>query len=170
MNEELQLKVQAYLDGELPAGEGREMADSIARNADARALLAELKNTRGALKAFEAEIKLPESRDFYWSKIEREIGRLEKPHSIEEPAWFAVGLRRIFAPAGALAALLIAAILIFRQTPGFAAGEPESETAFANADAFTYRDYSAGMTLVWLSYPAENGFADFLPSDTLKYE
>lgn len=167
MNEELQLKVQAYLDGELPPGEAREVADLIVRDADARLLHAELKNTCGALRGFESEIRLPESREFYWSRIEREIARLEKPQSADEPAWLSALLRRFLAPAGALAALVIAAILLTRQTTGSAAGEPDSETAFADADTFTYRDYSTGMTLVWLSYPAENGFADFSPDDTL---
>jgi hypothetical protein len=29
------------------------------------------------------------------------------------------------------------------------------EFALADAGAFTYRDYSAGTTLVWFSYPAD---------------
>jgi anti-sigma factor RsiW len=168
MNEELQLKLQAYLDGELPDGEARGVADLLAQNPEAAGLHAELKNTRGALKAFESEIKLPESREFYWSKIQREIGRLENREVVDDaPAWLSTLLRRFLAPAGAIAALLIAALLIMSQTPGSAAAEPDSETAFADADTFTYRDYSTGMTLVWLSYPAENGFADFSPDDTL---
>lgn len=150
MKEELQLKLQAYLDGELPASEAREATDWIAQDADARALLAELKNTRGALKAFESEIKLPESREFYWSKIERQIGRLEKPEAVEDsPAWLAALMRRFLVPAGVVAALMIAAILITRQAPpGNPLRAPETETAFADSDAFTYRDYSTGMTLV----------------------
>jgi anti-sigma factor RsiW len=169
MNEELQLKLQAYLDGELPAGEAREVADLLAQNAEAGALLAELKNTRAALKAFESELKLPEPREFYWSKIERQIGRLEKPEVVDAPpAWLSALLRRFLVPAGALAALVIAGILVTRQTPpGSPLGVPETETAFADSDAFTYRDYSTGMTLVWLAYPAENGFEDFSPGDIL---
>jgi anti-sigma factor RsiW len=170
MNEELQLKLQACLDGELPEGEARDVADLLAQNAEAAALFAELNNTRRALKEFDSEIKLPESRDFYWSKIEREIGRLERPQTIDDaPAWLSALLRRFLAPAGVLAALVIAALLIIRQPPaGNTLGGPETETAFADADAFTYRDYTAGTTLVWLSYPAENGFADFGPGDTLE--
>ena len=169
MKEELQLKLQAYLDGELPAGEARDVAGLIARDAEAGALLAELKNTRGALKAFEAEIKLPEPREFYWSKIERQIGRLEKPEVVDEPpAWLSALLRRFLVPVGALAALVIAGMLVTHQPPpGSPLDVPETETAFADADTFTYRDYSRGMTLVWVSYPAENGFADFSPDDTL---
>jgi len=36
----------------------------------------------------------------------------------------------------------------------------EIETALADAGAFTYRDYSAGTTLVWLSYPADTEVAE----------
>ena len=36
----------------------------------------------------------------------------------------------------------------------------EIETALADSGAFTYRDYSAGTTLVWLSYPADNEVAE----------
>jgi len=166
MKEELQLKVQAYLDGELPTGEAREVADLIAHDADARSLRAELGNTRAALKVFETELKLPESREFYWSKIQREISRLEKPQPIEEPAWFTAWLRRFLAPAGAVAALVIAATLAWHQiNRGFAL---ETEMAFADSDAFTYRDYPKGVTLVWLSYPAENEFTDLVPGNTFE--
>ena len=76
---EEQLKLQAFLDGELPEKEARAMAEKLAREPDSAALLAELRQTRDALAGFEAEIRLPESREFFWSKIEREIQRSEKP-------------------------------------------------------------------------------------------
>lgn len=171
MKEELQFKLQAHLDDELPAAEVREVAEWVAQDAEARALFAELKNTRGALKDFESEIKLPESREFYWSKIQREIARSQKPRTTEQPSWLAAWSRRFLVPAGALAALVVASMLVMRQTPvGTALGDPESVSKFADSEAFTYRDYSTGMTLVWLSYPAENSFAEVLPSDTLGYE
>lgn len=170
MNEEMQFNLQAYLDGELPDGEARAVSDLIARDADARALAAELKNTRSALRGFESEIKLPEGREFYWSKIEREIRRSERTQPVaSESTWLSSLLRRFLVPAGAMAALVIAALVILRQPPTTTAfGDPEAETAFADAGAFTYRDYTAGTTLVWLSYPAEKGFADFGPGDTLE--
>ena len=104
MKQELQLKLQAYLDGELPDGEAREAADLLAQDAEARALLAELKNTRAALAGFEADIKLPESREFYWSKIEREIQRqspmIEPERKFASPLAF---FRRRLATVGAVA-------------------------------------------------------------------
>ena len=67
MNEEQQLKLQAFLDGELPEDEAREVVSLIARDEGAKALHAELKHTRQALKSSEANVQLPESREFFWS-------------------------------------------------------------------------------------------------------
>jgi anti-sigma factor RsiW len=168
MNEELELKLQAYTDGELPEREAREVADLLAKDADARALVTELKHTRSALAGFEAEIKLPESREFYWSKIEREIRRLEKPSPPRPEISLFAAWRRFLVPAGALAALVILGFLVFPQLRGpRVTAAAESEFTLADSDAFTYQDYANGTTLVWLSYPAENEFADTDSEDTL---
>jgi anti-sigma factor RsiW len=168
MNQELQLKLQAYVDGELPAGEAREASELLVQDVEGRALVAELKNTRAALAGFEAEIKLPEGRDFYWSKIEREIQRLEKPETSAAPVSTFAAWRRFLIPASTFAALVIATLFVgrqFGQKKVFRA--PETETSFADSGAFTYRDYASGMTLVWLTYPAENDFAETEPANTL---
>ena len=167
MNEELSLKLQAYADGELPEREAREVADLLAKDTDARALVEELKNTRSALVGFEVEMKLPESREFYWSKIERGIQRAEQREPAESSVSIFTSLRRFFVPAGTIAGLLIAGMLAWHQFSPTGRFGLEMETAFADSEAFTYRDYSKGMTLVWLSYPAENEFAEMVPGDTL---
>ena len=74
---ETQLKLQAFLDGELPEDEARTIAARVAQDPEATDLLAELRNTRQALSLFEEGPKLPESREFYWSKIQRAIEQLE---------------------------------------------------------------------------------------------
>lgn len=171
MNEELSLKLQAYADGELPEREAREVADLLAKDTDARALVEELKNTRSALAGFEAEIKLPESREFYWSKIEHEIHRLEKPQTSRSETPVFAAWRRFLVPAGALAVLVLAGFLVFPllHDPRMAesAESAESEFTLPDSEAFTYHDYANGTTLVWLSYPAENEFADKDSEDTL---
>ena len=73
MDYDSQLKLQAYLDGELPENEAREVAGWVAKDREAVALLSELKATRQAMADFEIGIKLPESREFYLSKIARQI-------------------------------------------------------------------------------------------------
>ena len=79
MDYDAQLKLQAFLDGELPEGEASKVTNWVARDREAAALLEELRNTRGALAGFEAGIQLPESREFFWSKVQRDIQRLETP-------------------------------------------------------------------------------------------
>jgi len=165
VNEEQQLKLQAFLDGELPESEAREVAGWVARDAEATALLGELRNTRQALADFEPGLKLPEPREFYWSKIEREIQRLEPPPRVEETISLFTLLRRLLAPAGAVAVLAIAGLLAINQfQPG---PSMEMEVALSDSGSFTYRDQSEGMTVVWLSYPAENQFTDAAVPDTL---
>jgi anti-sigma factor RsiW len=165
MNEEQQLKLQAFFDGELAEKEAREVANLIARDRDAAALVAELRNTRQALSGFERDVKLPETREFYWSKISREIERLEPRESeVARPIlpWFAL-LRRAMVPIGTVAVLLIAGFVATKQLYG-----PAGETSLADAGSFTYHDYESGATLVWFSYPAENEFARTSPADTVQ--
>ncbi len=155
-----QLKLQAYLDGELAGSEAREVADCLARDAEAAKLATELRQTKDALKGFEESIRLPESREFYWSKIQREIQRAEKPVSRAPAPWFS-RLQRFLVPAAGLALLGVAGLL---SMPRSAAPR---ETALADSGAFTYHDYSASTTLVWLTYPAENDVADGKEPGTL---
>jgi anti-sigma factor RsiW len=157
MDYKVQLKLQALLDGELPEAEASEVTDRLDRDREAAALLEELRNTRAALAGFETEVRLPESREFFWSKVEREIRRLEAPAPRAAPVPLLTWFRRLLVPASAVAVVFIVGLVLTRPTPpaGPAAGT-EIETAQADAAAFTYHDYSAGTTLVWLSYPADS--------------
>jgi len=164
MKEDLQLKLQAYLDGELPSGEAQAVRDLLADDDAARDLLMELTNTRDVIVAHEATIKLPETHEFYWSKIQREIRRETKPTpaaGFSLAAW----LRRMLVPAGAFAAVAIAALLSLPHA-GSGMGEYASTTS-SEAAAFTYHDYATGTTLVWLDYSSENDFSDTDSDDTL---
>jgi anti-sigma factor RsiW len=171
MKQDLQFKLQAYLDGELSSGEAKAVADLVAQNADTRALLAELTNTRSALAGFESEIKLPETREFYWSKIARDIQRQEKRVPAGSPASILTLLRRLMVPSGIMVALLMG-MLVIKQQLGVERrfGVAETDTAQVDAGPFTFRDFASGTTLVWLSYPAENEFAENGSADTINWE
>ena len=166
MTEEQQLKLQAFLDGELPESDSREVAAWIAQDADAAALLGELTNTCKALKDFKPEVKLPESREFYWSKIKREIERTTPAAAPVETVSLFARLRGVLMPLTAVAALALVAIIAIHS---FSGGQRPIavNSMLADAGAFTYRDESQGMTVVWLSYPAENKFAQKTSGDTL---
>ena len=60
MKHELELKLQAHLDGELTGREAKEIAALRDHDREASALLGELQNTRIALAGNELEIKLAE--------------------------------------------------------------------------------------------------------------
>ena len=105
----------------------------------------------------EPHLSVPETREFYWSKIEREIQRLEpQANSAPEVSIFAA-LRRWLLPAVAVGALVIAGMIAHFNVPKAVvenvadADTPTVETTLANSDATTYRDASEGTTLVWFS-------------------
>jgi len=159
MTTEQQLKLQAFLDGELPEGEARDVAALIARDPEAAKLHAELKNTRQALKGADAGMTLPESREFFWSKIKREIERAAPVAEPEpEPVSVFVTLRRLFVPLSAVAALVIIGVIATKQfnSTADAAATQGTVTELADAGAVTYHNYETGTTLVWLSYPADD--------------
>lgn len=168
MDYDAQLKIQAYLDGELPEEEARAVANQLALDREAVALLAELRQTRQSMARFEAGIRVPESREFYWSKIEREINRLEPAPAAAapEPSLWA-HLRRLLVPVGATALLAVAGVLAL-QFVRLGGVNGLGATTVADSGALTYRDYSSGTTLVWLSYPAENEFAAKRPGEAYK--
>ena len=104
MKHDLELKLQAWLDGELPAAEAEEMRRLAAADTEAAGLLAELQNTKAALLQNEPTVTVPETRAFYWSKIERQIQRqaAEERHSrlagqfaIDEHRFDAVGAEEL---------------------------------------------------------------------------
>ncbi len=165
MNIDQQLKLQSYLDGELSERESQEVANWLAADAEARALFAELKNTTTALAGNELEVKLPESREFYFSKIQRQIEReantTTRKAVVRETAF--ARLWKYFLPlAGAAAAVILVAVVSQKQT-GFTyvPGEGESSNEMA---AYTYRSQSDRMTVVWLadnnSAAAESDFSE----------
>jgi anti-sigma factor RsiW len=167
MTEEQQLRLQAFLDAELPEKDAREIAAWLAGDAEATRLAGELRNTRKALANFELEWRVPESREFYWSKIKREMERSAPAQAPAQSVSLFTLLRRVLVPLGAVAVLALAGILTLHQV-GARAGHPVPVNAIlADAGAFTYRDEAQGMTVVWLSYPAEKKLADSPSPDTL---
>jgi anti-sigma factor RsiW len=133
MNHEDQLKLQAYLDGELSESQTREVAGWLTRDQEAAALLTELRQTHEAMDGSEEAVKLPESREFYWSKIERQI-RAQERAVVPQPQtvpWIA-RLRRLLVPVTGLAVVAVAALVA---TNGFGPETPAMETSLADSGA-----------------------------------
>jgi anti-sigma factor RsiW len=152
MDAESQLKLQAYLDGELSANESAQVADWAARDDEARLLMAEFKHTKAALSGHETGVKLPEPREFYWSRIEREIQRQTAPGPEISPglAGWLFWLQRHLVSTGAGAALacLLMVLLVHSGRSGSQLGE--IELASDEMGAYTFRNQSEKLTMVWL--------------------
>ena len=159
-----QLKLQAYLDGELPEHEARLVADSLGRDPEASALLQELRCTTEAVKASQVDVRLPESRDFFWSKIQRQIQSEEQSSPARKPASLLARLQHYLVPASAVALLTIVLTLSVGHSSAMQPGE--MELVSDEMGALTFRSQSEQMTMVWL-YPRTDSQAagEALPVD-----
>jgi negative regulator of sigma E activity len=157
MNQDLELKLQAWVDGELPPSEAAQIARLLSTDAEAQALAGELRMTRGFLADSEPEHPLPEGRDFHWSKIRREIERVERaesPARASGGSWIAAFGRMLAPVAGvALVALVtLVSLNFFQRSEG---GDPlanmvEVENPSEHIGSISYRSQSENMFVVWL--------------------
>ena len=151
MNQELALKYQAFVDGELSESEARRLAQVIENDADARALVAELRNSKAMLAGNEPEVTLPESREFYWGKIQRQIECMDpEPAEATMGRWRAMlaGWRRFVAPLAGVAVITFLAMVSVR----FYNPEPvdylaEIENLSNESTPYSFR--SGNMFVVW---------------------
>ena len=155
MNVEVGIKLQAYLDGELTGREAQDVGALIKNDAEAGALFTELQQTHAFLKGNEPEFRLPESREFFWSKIERELSRLDAAPAESYTAGWVLFLRRHLAAVSGVA--VAAALVVFAAfqfvSPGLL---EEIDNPLDDVGTFSFRSESQKMTLVWISNP----FAD----------
>lgn len=158
-----QIKIQAFLDGELAGSEAREVASLIARDRDAAALHTELKNTRRALAGAEQGIVLPETREFYWSKIRRDIERQEPARTTHAEPSISQLITRLLKPVAVVAAVVVLGTFLFQMDR--LNGGTDVLVAAADMDAITFRDDTDGTTYVWFADATQNDVA-ILDDDT----
>ena len=152
---ELQFKLQAWLDGELTAAEVAQVEALLASHAEARALHAELKATRDALRGNEPQAALPVAHDFYFSQIQRAITQAEaaEPRKGTPATWaWLPTLRRALMPLSGFAAIAIIAVGIVK----FAGDDParhyvEIESVSEEVTTTSFRAQSENMFVVWVS-------------------
>ena len=168
MKMESELNLQAYLDGELSPRQGRKVAAWVAADAQAKSLLDELTMTKGALAGSELELKVPESSDFYWSKIQRAIVRAEQVVQPRPVPRFLVAWRRLLAPLAGVALVGFLTVYSFKMYEGgddsrhhLAAVENLSE----HTGAYSFRSQSEKMFVVWLYDRSEEADPEADPGD-----
>jgi len=153
MNHQAEIRLQAWLDGELPAGEAQAAAAWVQRDPEAGTLARELRAAKTALAGNELERALPESREFYWSKIERDIARAKTPvPAPARPAWLA-GWFRLLAPVGIAAALalLVSGPTLPWRPKAKLVSTAVIESPLDDVSSITFRSESEGMTVVWIN-------------------
>lgn len=167
MKPDLELKLQAYLDGELSERQARRVAAWLANDAQAQQLAAELRQTKTLLIEHPPEAQLPESREFYWSKIQRAIQRAEA--APERPAFNPWRLwQRYVAPLAGLALVAFLAIAVVNHPAGpqdLAGPMTEVENLSEHVGSFSFRSQSENMFVVWLYERGSTAEPEAEPAD-----
>ncbi|MBN8249674.1 MAG: hypothetical protein J0L84_19820, partial [Verrucomicrobia bacterium] len=113
MNKETCLELQALIDGELNKRQRDALLRKSAADAESQHLVEALTALRETVRGHEPEHRVPESREFYWSRIQQRIAANPLRPATATPArwdW----LRWLVPVAGAAA---VAALLSFPRTP-----------------------------------------------------
>ena len=108
MKQEDKLKIQAWLDGELAPQESARIADLIDNDLEAKELSEDLRAMQKALEVGEKTAVLEDSREFYWSQVERQIEAEEPITENAQPELLSGSLGnalRWLIPVGSLAAI-----------------------------------------------------------------
>ena len=108
MKQEDRLKIQAWLDGELAPQESARIADLIDNDLEAKELADDLRAIQKALEVGEKQTVLEDSREFYWSQVERQIEAEEPITENAQPELVSGSLGnalRWLIPVGSLAAI-----------------------------------------------------------------
>jgi anti-sigma factor RsiW len=168
IHEATQLKLQAYLDGELTGSAARGVAEWLDQDAEAQGLCAELQRTKALLAAGELERPVPQSCEFYWAGVRREILAPDAPDAPANPparpSRF-IGWLKFVAPAGALALLAALALLVHpgrslpptsttpmtQASPTTLSMPEEIETPMAQASFISFRSEADRMSVVWVN-------------------
>jgi anti-sigma factor RsiW len=149
MNHEQELKLQAWLDGEMPPHEASRFEEELITLPDARPLIESLKSAKSALQGNELARPLGETREFYWSQIRRRIEQAPRQPQTASPWLWLARWRRYLVPAmGAAFVFVLVMNATFHSEPVMVPDET-ADTA-SGIEATTFHDQAEGITIVWL--------------------
>jgi len=136
------LDLQAYVDGELGADRRAEV-ERLLKDADAesRQLVDGLRQIAQLVRENEPAATVPDSREFYWSQIQRRIAAEESRGSRAKVASNAIRWLRWIAPALGVAAVAVVLTLPKKDLSG---------QGFADATTMTFHSDADGLTIHWI--------------------
>lgn len=151
MNQDRELEIQAFLDGELSGRQARKVEQWLASDSEAQALLRELQATKSALAQNEPLLALPETREFYWNKIQRQIETAVPEREAAQPSFW-LAWRRYLGPVTAVAAVMILAVFSMKEVGLDEADRhlAEIENLSEHASSLSFRSQSENMFVVWV--------------------
>ena len=157
MNEnEIQLKIQALVDGELTGREAEELLGRLETDAGLKEIYKRLTAVRELMAGAELPRTLPESGDFHWSQISKAIEFDERQaNHMARPASGANWLLRWVFPIAGIACLML--LLTLQQTENLNLGislgsNHELELSIDDLDVMTFNTGDDDMSVVWLDY------------------
>jgi anti-sigma factor RsiW len=147
MKLETMLEIQSSVDGQLDNQRRQVVARLVSSDTEARQLHQQLTAVRMALREHEPAIRVPESREFYWSQLER---RLQVREQVHPPALHpATTVWRWLAPMmGVSAVIAVFALQPFATTGlrSFPAGSGNPQ-----ATTVTFSSEADGVTIHWIN-------------------
>jgi anti-sigma factor RsiW len=160
MTEDQKLRLQAWVDGELHGRERRQVEAWLAQDAGAQAWAAQLRAAARCLAANETPRQVPQSREFYWSKIGRAIELELAADEAVKPSTRWLSWRVWWLPAAALSLLALGGFVLLRslpdrQSPAVLAVASELETPLKEVSSFSFRADSERMTVVWVNFRSD---------------
>ncbi len=152
MTQDTEMRVQAWLDGELSPAEAQQVARMAETDAETARVVRELRQFKSLLAVGELPRTVPATREFYWSGIARALGQPVEAREESEWAW-AVARRwlRWVVPAGIVAAVAVV-LLTSKPAPTQNAGllPAEIDSPVEEAGSITFRSDREQMTVVWV--------------------
>ena len=152
---EIELKIQALVDGELTEFEAGKLRDRIKNDVRLQVLHERLMQMKDLISKHEMPRVLPESSDFYWAKIAQEI---EVRGSTTQSAAHFLGMKWVFRRLAPLLGIASVALLITLQGPNLPDlgivldHNHELELLTDEIDVMTFNSADDSMSVVWIDY------------------
>ena len=152
---EIELKIQALVDGELTEFEAGKLRDRIKNDVRLQVLHERLMQMKDLISKHEMPRVLPESSDFYWSKISQKI---EVGGSAAQSSAQSLGMKWVFRRLAPLLGIASVALLITLQGPNLPDlgivldHNHELELLADEIDVMTFNSADDSMSVVWIDY------------------
>ena len=151
----IELKIQALVDGELTESEAEQMRECMDNDVRLQILYAQLIQTKDLISKHEMPRILPESGDFYWTKIAQEIGGVEPANQGSNNSLVIKWLFRRLVPLLGIATIVLLITLQQPSVPDLGIefkSDHELELLDDDIEVMTFNSIDDSISIVWLDY------------------